>query len=108
MDPDGFEDALRQISGGTGESWLIHILSQSERNPSQTGDLRLRDIENDSHVDVSFTSAVLDAYQRVLSSFCEEVRQVCHRYQIQPVEVTTDVPFDQVVLEMLRQRRLLG
>lgn len=108
MDPVGFEDALRQISGGQGESWLIHVLSQSERNPSQTGDLRLRDIENDSHVDVSFTSAVLDAYQRVLDNFCEEVRQVCNRYRIQPVEVTTDIPFDQVVLEMLRQRRLLG
>ena len=108
MDPDGFEDALRQIAGSQGESWLIHLLSQSERNPEQAGDLRLRDIEDGSHVDVSFTSAVLDAYQHVLASFCDEVRQVCHRYRIQPVEVTTNIPFDQVVLEMLRQRRLLG
>lgn len=108
MDPEGIEDALRQISGGAGESWLIHVLSQSERNPAHAGDLRLRDIENGTHVDVSLTNSVLKAYQRVLAGFCEEVRQVCQRYRIQPVEVTTDIPFDQVVLEMLRQRRLLG
>jgi len=108
MDPDGIDEALRQISGSRGESWLIHLLSKTEQDPQHNGDLRLRDIEDGSYVDVSFTSAVLEAYQRVLAAFREDVRKACARYRIQPVEVTSDIPFDQVVLEMLRHRRLLG
>ena len=108
MDPDGIDEALRQISGSRGESWLIHLLSKTEQDPQHNGDLRLRDIEDGSYVDVSFTSAVLEAYQRVLAGFREDVRKACARYRIQPVEVTSDIPFDQVVLEMLRHRRLLG
>jgi hypothetical protein len=108
MDPKGVDEALRQISGNHGESWLIHLLSQTETDPQFEGDLRLSDIENRTHVDVSFNSKVLEAYRAVLASFREEVRKTCGRYRIQPIEVSTEVPFDQVVLEMLRQRRLLG
>ncbi|MGE4619983.1 MAG: DUF58 domain-containing protein [Planctomycetota bacterium] len=108
MDPKGIDEALRQIAGNHGESWLIHLLSQTETDPQFEGDLRLSDIENRTHVDVSFSSKVLEAYRAVLASFREDVRTICGRYRIQPVEVSTAVPFDQVVLEMLRQRRLLG
>jgi len=108
MDPAGIEAALRQISGTRGESWLIHLLSRSEQNPEELGDLRLRDVEDGSFVDVSFNSSVHEAYRSILAKYRSEVRQLCARYQIQPVEVCTDVPFDRVVLEMMRQRGMLA
>ncbi len=108
MDPAGIEEGLRQISGTRGESWLIHLLSKSEQDPEEMGDLRLRDVEDDSFVDVSFNSSIHEAYRSILEQYRSEVRQLCARFQIQPVEVCTDVPFDRVVLEMMRQRGMLA
>ena len=108
MDPEGVESAFRQIPGVRGESWLIHLLSQSEAQPDLQGDLRLVDSERQEHVDVTMTNSVLKAYQSALSQFREEIRSHCRRYKIQPVEVSTVVPFDQVVLDVLRQKRWLS
>ena len=108
MDPAGVEDPLRQLSGARGESWLIHLLSRSEEHPEELGDLRLRDVEDQSFVDVSFTPTIIEAYRSILAEYREDVRKMCGRFQIQSVEVSTEVPFDRVVLEMLRQRGMLA
>lgn len=108
MDPAGIEDPLRQLSGARGESWLIHLLSRSEEHPEELGDLRLRDVEDQSFVDVSFTPTIIEAYHSILAEYREDVRKMCGRFQIQSVEVSTEVPFDRVVLEMLRQRGMLA
>ena len=108
MDPTGVEDPLRQLSGARGESWLIHLLSRSEEHPEELGDLRLRDVEDQSFVDVSFTPTIIEAYRSILAEYREDVRKMCGRFQIQSIEVSTEVPFDRVVLEMLRQRGMLA
>jgi uncharacterized protein (DUF58 family) len=108
MDPAGVEDPLRQLSGARGESWLIHLLSRSEEHPEELGDLRLRDVEDQSFVDVSFTPTIIEAYRSILAEYREDVRKMCGRFQIQSIEVSTEVPFDRVVLEMLRQRGMLA
>ena len=107
LDPQGLEDALRQVPGSRGDSWLVHLLAGSEIEPQLQGDLRLVDSELQQHVDVTLTRSVLNAYRRAVEEFRQDLRNHCQRFRIQPLEVSTAVPFDQVILEWMRQKRWL-
>ena len=108
MDPAGLEEPLRQLAGRRAESWVIHLLSGDEADPQHIGDLRLKDVEEGTHVDVSFNDRIHETYRSALAEYRAEIRQLCSRFQIQPIEVSSAIPFDQVVLEMLRQKGMLA
>ena len=107
MDPKGLEDALRQVPGSRGESWLVHLLAGNEVEPDLQGDLRLLDTETSEYVDVTLTRSVVEAYRRAVEEFRADLRNHCQRFRIQPLEVSTSIPFDQVILEWMRQKRWL-
>ena len=107
MDPKGLEDALRQVPGSRGESWLVHLLAGDEIEPDLQGDLRLLDTETSEYVDVTLTRSVVEAYRRAVEEFRADLRNHCQRFRIQPLEVNTSIPFDQVILEWMRQKRWL-
>jgi len=109
FDKAGFEKGLRYLTAaGRGtEIFAFHVLAPQEIDPDLKGDLRLVDVEDGGLVEVSMTAPVIETYRRTVEAFREEIREFCARRGMHYVFSPTSVPFDRLVLEVLRRRGLL-
>lgn len=86
------------------EVTLLHVLDQDEVNPSIVGDLLLVDSETGERREVTVTQALLRKYQQRFSEFCGGIEDFCMRYGCNYVRVTSQSPFEDLILSYLRQR----
>ncbi len=107
LDKSGYANGMRYLIGRDLDLYLIHVLSPQEIDPTLTGDLKLRDIEDDDIAEVSVTKALLDRYKANLTSYCMELKNYCTRREITYLFTNTRVPFDVLVMSYLRQQGLL-
>lgn len=107
FDKSGYEDALRYFVARNMDIYAIHILSPEEVEPDLTGDLRLVDAEDDDVADITVSAPLLKRYKQNLDAFCGGLRDWCTRRSVTYVFTTTERPFDQLVLNYLRQRGLV-
>ena len=108
LDPAGFDECLRVLSGCRSEVFLIHLLSPQEIDPPLVGDLRLVDCEDGSVAEVSISSNLLKTYKAKLEGFREAIRQGCSKRGITPLFASTATPFEQLLLGYLRSRGLVS
>jgi protein tyrosine phosphatase (PTP) superfamily phosphohydrolase (DUF442 family) len=66
------------------------------------GDLELFDIETESARKVTVTERNLRQYRRLFGEFQEAVKGYCRKYGLGCTRTTTDVPFDELILKMMR------
>ena len=108
---EGYETGLRLLIGRGYDVFAIQTLSPQEADPSApggvAGDLRLRDIEDADMADVTISAPLLKQYQRILGSYCADLRTFCARREITCLTVKTDLPADTFVMDYLRRRGLL-
>ncbi|MCP4641289.1 MAG: DUF58 domain-containing protein [bacterium] len=102
MDQDGYEDSLRRLSQSRCDLYAIHVLSRDELDPSVTGDLRLMDCETDEYTEISVSPALLKKYKKNVAGFSESVRRFCMARDMGYILAPSDTPFEDLVLEMLR------
>lgn len=107
LDKGGFEQGLRFLLGRDFDIYAVQILSPEEMEPELAGDLRLVDVEDDDHAEVTVSRALLNRYKQNLQAYCGSLKEYCTRRGISYLFTGTDVPFDQVVLSYLRRRGLL-
>ncbi len=107
MDADGVEDALTALGRCQAECHAIQVLDRVETDPVLEGELRLVDSEDGSFAEVSVTGEILDAYRRRLRAYLGAVEAACRRRGIRRIEAGTEVPFEKLVLEVLRTRGIL-
>jgi uncharacterized protein (DUF58 family) len=81
---------------------LIHILDEEEVNPTLGGDLRLVDSESGETREVSVSPYMLSQYQAQLANFCDDLKSMARRYGMDYVRAVTDVPFEDIILKLLR------
>ena len=108
FDKGGFERGIRYLLSRRLDIYLIQILTPDEVDPKLTGDLKLRDIEDDDLAEVTISRALLNRYQQNLQAYCQSLRDFCTRRGVTYLFTKTDVPFDQLVLSYLRRRGLLA
>lgn len=101
-DPNGFERGLDILRHHRHEPHLIQIIDKAEADPKFLGDLELFDIETDSLQKVTITERSLKQYKVIFENFQESVRHYCNTYAISRTQTACDVPFDQLVLGMMR------
>jgi uncharacterized protein (DUF58 family) len=65
---DEWERAIDAMSIGAG-GLVLHVLGRPELSPEMAGDLRLIDVETATEIDVSTSTATLDAYRSGLDEF---------------------------------------
>ncbi|HKP51637.1 MAG TPA: DUF58 domain-containing protein [Chloroflexia bacterium] len=89
---------------------LIHILSPAEVHPELAliGDLRLKDVETGATQDVSIDGAILDLYREKYEQWQSGIENFCRRRGINYLHVTTDTPFEDLVLHYLRRKGILS
>jgi uncharacterized protein (DUF58 family) len=107
FDKGGFEQGIRYLLGRKYDIYAVQILSPDELEPELTGDLKLRDSEDDDLAEVTISRALVNRYKQNLQAYCQELREFCTRRGICYLFTKTDLPFDQLVLSYLRQRGLL-
>jgi uncharacterized protein (DUF58 family) len=107
MDKGGYEEGIRYLIGRKYDLYAIQLLSPQEIEPDLTGDLSLRDVEDDDRADITITRPLINRYKQNLQAYCAELQNYCTRRSVSYMFTSTAVPFDQLVMTYLRRRGLL-
>lgn len=103
LTPNGFEDGLFALLGKGYEVAVLHILSPDEVDPPIGGDLRLVDVETNQPQEVSIDGPMRALYIKRLEAWQEELRANCLKRGVHYIFVTTDSPWEKVILHHLRR-----
>ncbi len=103
-------EGLKALQAAGHDVNLLHILAPAEVHPELAliGDLRLRDIETGATQEVSIEGGLLDLYAAKFEEWQGAIEQFCRRRGINYLQVTTDLPFEDLVLQYLRRRGIVG
>jgi uncharacterized protein (DUF58 family) len=101
-DPEGFQPGLDILRHHKYEPHLVQIYDRKEAEPDLLGDLELYDVESGSVQKVTVTERNLRQYRQVFGKFQEAVQTYCNTYALGCSRTLSDVPFDELVLKMMR------
>jgi uncharacterized protein (DUF58 family) len=107
LDPAGYERGLTALAGRHFDLHLLHVMDPAECEPTERGDLQLRDCEGGGELSVTAGPGLLRAYQEEVARFREGIRSWCSRHQAGHSFIRTDANFDDVVLRMFRREGLV-
>lgn len=102
FDQEGFQAGIDRLRHLRFEPHVIQIHTTEEANPSRRGDVELRDVETGETRTITVTEAAAKQYRRRFEQFVREVEEYCRRYGLSYTRATTDIPYDQVLLRMMR------
>jgi uncharacterized protein (DUF58 family) len=103
-------EGLKALQAAGHEVNVLHILAPAEVHPELAliGDLRLKDIETGATQEVSIDGTILDLYREKFEAWQSGIEEFCRRRGINYLQVTTDQPFEDLVLHYLRRRGILS
>jgi len=107
FDPAGYEEALGLLRYSNFEVHVIQTLDPAELRPRDTGDLRLVETETGEIFEVTANDTLLRKYEREIDAFIEGVEKFCLRRGVGYAQATTAVPFEDLVLRVLRDGMIL-
>lgn len=105
---EGYEEGLKRLASSGMDIFAIHLLSPDEINPEFTGDMKLVDIEDGHAQEITVSQPLLKQYKNTVKNFCEGLKTYCNKRGASYVFSSTEVPFDQLVLNYMRRSGLLG
>ena len=108
LDPQGFEAGLKLVSSMGHDVFVVHIASESDRDPGAVGEVRFVDAETGELQDVDVTPALSRAYGDAWQAHAEELEKFCGRYALGYVRADAEVPFDEIILKTFRKGRFLA
>ncbi|MBI3461565.1 MAG: DUF58 domain-containing protein [Planctomycetes bacterium] len=101
-DPAGYERGLDLLRHRRYEPQVVQIYDRSEAEPELLGDLELFDVETESAQKVTISERTLRKYREIFAAFQQSLQTYCRNYGISCTRTTTGVPFDELVLKMMR------
>jgi uncharacterized protein (DUF58 family) len=100
---NGYESGLRRLLGRGHEPTLLHVLSPDELDPPLAGDLQLVDSETNHAQDVSLDGGLRAQYRARAQAWIQATQLGCRKQGVRYLDVTTSLPWDQVLLLEMRQ-----
>lgn len=107
FDPAGYEEALGVLRYSHFDVHLIQVLEPAELNPTQTGDLRLIEAETGEAFEVTANESLLRRYRTEVGAFLGKLNTFCIERGLGYAQALTDVPFEDLVLRVLRDGRIV-
>ncbi|MCO6045538.1 DUF58 domain-containing protein [Aeoliella sp. ICT_H6.2] len=101
-DQQGFRDGVDLLRYRRFEPHLIQLHTVEEANPTWLGDLELRDIETGDTRKVTISERKLKQYREVFAEFLHSIDAYCRTYSLSCTRSTIDLPFDELILRMMR------
>ena len=105
--PAGFRDGIGALQAQGHETGIIQLLAPNELSPVLAGDLRLVDTETGYSEEVTIDRPMLDRYRRRVADWQTQTARWCRGRHVHYVPVSTDLPWEQLVLQTLRARGLI-
>ena len=102
FDQDGFREGVDRLRYAQFEPHVIQIHTQQEAEPQLLGDVQLVDCETGTEKRVTVTERKLRQYKELFATFVKDVESYCRMHGLAHTRTTTDVPFDAVLLKMMR------
>ncbi len=107
LDP-GADRVIRELAATRSELIVLHVLSPQELDPPLEGDLRLVDAETGDGIDVTADLATIDAYRDRLAAWKGEFADLAARRAATYVDLSSDVPLNDLIFAELRRRRVVA
>jgi len=104
LSPAGYQDGLNALLSRGFEVGLIQLLSPDETAPPLSGDVKLIDIETGIDAEISLDLATVRAYRQRLATWQQEIAGFCSSRTVHYIPVTTDLPWERLVLQTFRAR----
>lgn len=108
LDEEGFSRAFDMLRFFKQDLFAVHVYTEEEARPDLPDEVLLEDAELGTSQRVRITPALLQAYAEQFEEHCEEVESYCRRNGWGYLQTTTDVPFEDLILQVFRQGRFLG
>jgi uncharacterized protein (DUF58 family) len=102
FDPNGFERGLDLLRHHRYEPHLVQVFDRREAEPNLKGDVELLDVETGTIQKVTITERNLRQYRKIFTDYIESVTRYCNTYGIGGTRSSTEVPFDELLLRMMR------
>ena len=103
FDPAGWRAALEELAMKKYQLLVVHLLDDQELNPKAWGDVALNDVENRRERRLFLDADLVRCFQKELTDYFTEIETVCSGRRIDYLRTTTQIPFDDFVLQTLRQ-----
>ena len=102
FDRQGFRGGVDLLRHRRFEPHVIQIHTPAEAKPSLLGDVELFDVESHESRKVTVTERKLRQYEALFRSFLRDVEAYCRTYGLSHTRATADIPYDDVLLKMMR------
>jgi uncharacterized protein (DUF58 family) len=108
FDPNGFERGINVLRYAKFEPLVIHVVDENDARPRVSGDVRVYDCETGDERDVTVTPKLLEQVRRAHGGYLAEIKRFCTERQVTYVAADVSVPFDDLVLSVLRRGGFLA
>jgi uncharacterized protein (DUF58 family) len=106
FDLAGYETALNLLRFQRFEIQLVQVVDPAEIDPAISGDFELEDCETGRRIEVNCNHAVRTAFQMEVERFQDSLRRYCLEMRCGLLQTRTTDPFEELILRLLRERRI--
>lgn len=103
FDRKGFRKAMDLLRYRGFEPGIIQVHNTHEAEPKLRGDFRMTDAESGEIRNVTVDESVLRRYREKFTGFLDEIKKFCCGNGLSCTISRTSVPFDELVLRMMRE-----
>lgn len=108
FDQNGFARGFDQLRSRRFEAHVLQLHDPKEADPKLLGDAELEDVENGSIRMVTINERMLRRYKQLFTDHQASVRDYCRRYGLSCTQSPSIVPFDELVMTMMRSAAIGG
>jgi uncharacterized protein (DUF58 family) len=107
FDCAGYEEALSLLRYHQFEVQVVQMIHPAELSPPMSGDLRLTECETGETWEVTATESLVRAYEDEVAAFIRGLEAFCLQRGVGYALARSDVPFEDLVLRLLRDGVML-
>jgi len=106
--PGGFEEGLRYLQYHRHDVFCLQVQDVLDTHCGWRGDVELQCVETGQRRRVTVTPQEARRYEQAVSDWNEKLRRYCYRHGLGLAVTSSDVPFERVILDLLRRGGLLA
>jgi uncharacterized protein (DUF58 family) len=103
FDPAGFEKGLDLLRHHRYEPHIVQLFDPAEADPKLLGEVELEDVETGELRQVIIAERSLKEYRRLFAEFQQRLARYAAAYGIGCTRSPSNIPFDELVLGMMRK-----
>ena len=105
FDRAGIQAAIDELTARRYQVLVIHILDRAELELPAAGAVSVRDVESGRERNVFLDADLTRLFREEVQRYLDEAKSFCLSRGVDYLRTTTDLPFEDLVLLYLRQRR---